>query len=207
MNAKSVSDWVVGITTAPRPRSTLKRTVASLRRAGWAQLHLFDDDRGAGAWRNWIDGLAKLIDRHPAADAYMMVQDDAVFCRNLRSYLEYTLWPATDVVLCSPYCPTPYARPRYGWHQERRGWGLVGAVCWVLPPDSARDIVNDLGRVAARSRIDARIGQWAKEVDRSVWYHAPSLVQHVGLGNSALGDAGTGSLRMAADFLGEEAEP
>ena len=199
--------WAVGLTTAPRPEPTLKRTRTSLHKAGWPDCRVFDDTDAAGAWRNWIDGLEQLIRRRPRAHAYLMVQDDAVFCRGLRSYLERTLWPADGAALCSPYSPTPYRQPHRGWHEENRGWSLVGALCWALPPDSARAIVAELGGVEAKSRIDARIGQWARGNRRSVWYHTPSLVQHVGLGNSALGDTCTGSLRVAADFPGEVAEP
>jgi len=199
--------WAVGLTTAPRPQPTFERTLASLRGAGWSDLDVFNDMGQSGAWPNWIEGLGELIGRHPHADAYVMVQDDAVFCRGLRSYLEHMLWPAADVALCSPYCPTPYKRDRGGWHEENHGWNLIGAVCWVLPPESARAIVAELARVEARDRIDARIGRWAREAGRSVWYHTPSLVQHVGVGNSALGDENTDSLRIAADFLGEDAEP
>lgn len=207
MSRPAVARWAVAVTTAPRPRTTLHRTLASLRRAGWSEFHLFDDLARAGAWRNWIEGLAQLIERCPNAHAYMMLQDDAIFCRGLRTYLERTLWPAANAALCSPYCPTPYRRRRRGWHEENRGWNLVGAVCWVLPPGSARAVVGELGRVEARHRIDARIGQWAAGTGRSVWYHTPSLVQHTGVGNSALGDQNAGSLRVAADFPGEDAEP
>ena len=199
--------WAVGLTTAPRPEPTLERTRASLQKAGWPDFHVFDDVGQAGAWRNWIEGLGELIRRHPDADAYLMAQDDAIFCRRLRAYLEKTLWPAPDVALCSPYCPTPYRRRRRGWHEESHGWNLIGAVCWVLPPRSAQAIVAKLSGVEASRRIDARIGQWAAGAGRSVWYHTPSLVQHGGVGNSALGDENASDLRIAADFLGEDAEP
>jgi hypothetical protein len=207
MKKNSVKHWAVGVTTAPRPQSMLEQTLASFRRAGWTGSRVFDDVKGSGAWRNWIDGLKCLVEQDPNADAYLMIQDDAVFCRGLRAYLERMLWPADRVALCSPYSPTPYKKPQRGWHEENRGWNLVGAVCWALPPDSARTIVAELGHVEARNRIDARIGQWARQARLSVWYHTPSLVQHSGLGNSALGDMGTGSLRVAADFPGEDVEP
>jgi hypothetical protein len=204
VNGKHVASWALGITTAPRPESTLRRTGQSLAAAGWSDYQVFDDVDGAGAWRNWIDGLAQLVDREPHADAYMMVQDDAVFCRGLRAYLERTLWPAADVALCSPYCPTPYKQRRHGWNRQSLGWDLVGAVCWVFPPSSARALLRDLAPVEAQRQIDARIGCWAAAVGRSVWYHTPSLAQHIGMGNSALGDPLVNALRTAGDFVGEE---
>ena len=120
--------WAVGLTTAPRPEPTLERTRASLHKAGWTDCHVFDDRRKAGAWPNWISGLRSLIDGHPDADAYMMVQDDAAFCCRLRAYLEQTLWPAANVALCSPYCPTPYKKPQRGWHL----WKAI--ISWCLKP-------------------------------------------------------------------------
>jgi hypothetical protein len=199
--------WAVGGATAPRPRPTLGRTLQSLRGAGWPECHVFDDARRAGAWPNWISALGTLLARHPDAQAYMLVQDDALFCRCLRPYLEATLWPASRLALCSPYCPAPYRKPKRGWHPENHGWSLVGAVCWVLPPQAARAIVAELGDVRAKARIDARVGRWALRTGRSVWYHTPSLVQHDGVGNSALGDRNTGRLRVAADFIGQDAVP
>ncbi len=65
----------------------------------------------------------------------------------------------------------------------------------------------DLGRVRANRRIDARVGQWARAAGRTVWYHTPSLVQHLGSGNSALGDPAVNDLRRAVDFIGEESTP
>jgi hypothetical protein len=181
--------------------------MASLRAAGWSEVELFDDVRQAGAWINWLGGLRALVDGHVDADALMMVQDDAIFCRGLRAHLDRTLWPDAEVALCSPYCPAPYRRPGPGWHEERRGWYLVGAICWVLPRESARSLLADLDGTIAERQIDARVGLWATTAGRSVWYHTPSLVQHTGCGNSALGDQSTSSIRRAADFIGEEATP
>jgi len=199
--------WAVGVTTAPRPLSTLGRTLESLRRAGFGRAEVFDDTARRGAWPNWLAALRALLEKDPAADALLLCQDDAVFCRELRAHLGRTLWPGPDVALCSPYCPAPYRNATAGWHQQRRGWGLVGALCWALPRRAAEAVLRDLGRVEAHSRIDARVGRWAAETERTVWYHTPSLVQHVGNGNSALGDRSTSPMRSATDFIGEEATP
>jgi len=193
--------WAVAVTTAPRPKSTLERTLAGLRRTGWAEYRVFEDTTRAGAWRTWLAALRELTTQQ--ADAYLICQDDAVFCRGLRNYLEKTLWPAGPVALCSPYCPTPYKRTQCGWHEENRGWNLVGAVCWTIPPESGKAILAALDHVEAERQVDARVGQWATETGRSVWYHTPSLVQHIGSGNSALGDPLVIDLRTATDFIGE----
>lgn len=202
-------DYAVGVTTAPRPTPTLDRTLASLRRAGWPHCDVLPDTRCRGAWRNWIEGLQALLRRYPHADAYLISQDDVVFCDRLRDYLRRTLWPAepASVALCSLFTPAAYRVPRLGWHTQRRGRHLVAAQAWVIPPESARAIVADLGSVEASKHIDNRIGEWAERNGRMPWYHMPSLAEHIGLRNSSLGDDLISDLRISADFIGEENEP
>jgi hypothetical protein len=206
----TIRNWAVAVTTAPRPIATLPRTLESLERAGWSDFRVFPDTAGIGAWRNWIEALATLIAQQPDADAFAVVQDDVVFCRGLRAYLEQTLWPAVRrVALCSPFTPAAY-------HERRRGWNvrwpppnqfLVAAQVWIFPPESARAIVRDLGHIQAHKGIDGRVGLWAERTRRSVWYHTPSLAQHIADTNSAIGNPPVASLRIADDFIGEEAEP
>lgn len=199
--------WAVALTTAPRPVPILKRTLASLKRSGFDDVRVFDDAGRKGAWPNWLEAVRTLLEQHPEADALLLCQDDAVLCRGLRAYLDRTLWPGPAAALCSPYCPGPYRKRQSGWHEQRRGWYLVGALCWAVPRQAAEAILRDLGSVQARKRIDARVGKWAAATGRTVWYHTPSLAQHLGIGNSALGDKLAGDLRRATDFIGEDATP
>ena len=197
--------WAVGMTTAPRPRSTLQRAVTSLGRAGFAEVEIFDDVDCRGAWPNWLRTVRQLLRRR--CDVLLVCQDDIVCCRGLREYLDRRLWPDAAAALCSPYCPGPYRQRSPGWRRQCRGWGLVGALCWAIPRGAAEAMLCDLGNVQARSRIDARVGQWAAQTNDTVWYHTPSLVQHLGCGNSALGDRLESHLRRAADFIGEDRTP
>jgi len=199
--------WAVAVTTAPRPVPTLDATLAGLRRAGWPRCEIVEDTSRAGAWPTWLRALRELIERHPRADALLMCQDDALFCRDLRKHLERTLWPGDRVALCSPYGPAVYQSEKPGWHREDRGWLLIGAVCWAIPRAAAEAILEDLGRLKASKHIDAHVGRWAAESGRSVWYHTPSLVQHAADDNSTLGYASQPHLRTAADFIGEETRP
>ena len=206
----SVRTWSVGVLTAPRPTPTLPRMLASLCEAGWSDLLVVEDRRKLGHFFAWMKGLATIVDREPHADAYFLIEDDAVFCRRLRAYLEQSLWPEDPrrLALCSPYSPEAYRAPQRGWHTENRGLYLASSLAWVLPPAAARAVLADLGPWHAQGfNADRLVGQWAADRGLDVFYHTPSLAQHVGVGNSALGDPVDSPLRHAADFVGEEGSP
>ena len=198
-------NWAVVVLTAPRPQPTLKRTLASLAAAGWPDVSVVRDEPPRGHFAAWIDALTAVVAAEPRADAYFLVEDDVVFCRGLRAYLERRLWPAdpAEIALCSVFTPAAYRQPTPGWHPQRRGHYLVASQAWILPPGAARAVLNDLKGVPSAHNADWMVGQWAEKANRSVWYHTPSLAQHVGLGNSALGDNLISDLRVADDFPGE----
>ena len=58
--------WAVSVTTAPRPTPTLSRTLASLRRAGFAEATVLDDAGRDGAWPNWLQAVRVALAAHPA---------------------------------------------------------------------------------------------------------------------------------------------
>ncbi len=206
------------VLTAPRPKQTLKRTLKSLASAGWAGRHglgceigIYNDRASSGHFRAYMEALRFGVEGDAQADAYLVVEDDVVFCRGLRGYLQQTLWPGPveEIALCSPYCPKAYRRAQRGWNdaQSGRGLYLAGSQAWVFPRDAARAILAEVAPLRSTHNADWEIGKWARATRRRVWYHAPSLAQHVGLGNSALGDDTVSDIRLAADFIGEGATP
>lgn len=201
----NISDWkwAVAVTTAPRPQSTLERTLASCAATGFPEPLLVRDTTNAGSWPTWFSALKQLLEAHPDATAYLIIQDDVLFCRNLRSYLEQTVWPSETTALCSPFCPAAYQNPVPGWHRENHGWSLVAALCWAIPPAAARRMVAELSSIHSFRQVDAIVGRWAQAAGLDCWYHTPSLAQHIGLKNSALGDNSVNDLRQAGDFVGE----
>ncbi|HEV3025303.1 MAG TPA: hypothetical protein VGX76_22685 [Pirellulales bacterium] len=225
----TVRHWAVGMTTAPRKEPTIERTLASLAAAGWDTPRVFTEpgvnltgpwerlpitrrDEPLGAWPNWFLGLAELVAREPRADAYFMVQDDVVFCRNLRPYLEAMLWPCARVGVVSPYCPAPYVRRSTGWHEVTLGENLAGAVSYIFPNAAARLLLADARVVNHRQRggadglkyIDTVVGRWAAEAALPAFYHTPSLAQHIGDTSVIWPQAANDGLRRAADFAGED---
>ena len=85
----------------------------------------------------------------------------------------------------------------------------MSSVAWAIPPEAARDILDAFGPMPPAPRgADSMIGQWATDAAcLTTWYHTPSLAQHVGLANSALGDNSINNFRVARDFIGEDAVP
>lgn len=197
------------VLTAQRPRPTLNRTLESLEAAGFPAVVAFEDAAGWGHFRAWMSALRWIVSRRPNANAYFVVEDDTVFCGGLREYLRHTLWPGPveRIALCSPYCPQAYRQAESGWSdlQSGRGHYLAGSQAWILPAGAARAALAEVAPLCSTHNADREIGKWGKASGREVWYHTPSLVQHVGLGNSALGDDSVSTIRYAADFIGEQA--
>ena len=173
-----VSAWAIGVTTSPRIHPTLDASLDSIIQAGWARPQLFIDgpvriaDRHAslpttcrservGAWPNYYLALAELMLLDPRADAFVVVQDDAVFYHHesLPSYLERVLWPSRERCLVSLYsCGDDQARHN-GWHPNH-GLAVSGPVALVFPAEIAnlgepprhRNVVSDAKSCAAHRR-------------------------------------------------------
>ena len=71
------------VLTAPRPSETLRRTLRSLRAAGWActdgpssGVGVYDDAASSGHFRAYMEALRYAVQRDPEADAYFIVEDD-----------------------------------------------------------------------------------------------------------------------------------
>ena len=84
---KTVTNWAVGVTTAPRTKPTLERSLQSLAEAGWPNPHIFAEPdveiprqfgtlnvtrRGTrlGAFPNWLLSLSELVMQQPRAEAF-----------------------------------------------------------------------------------------------------------------------------------------
>jgi hypothetical protein len=227
--AGAVKRWAVGVTTAPREHPTLERTIRSLAAAGWKLPRIFAEpgvelpdncehlpltrrDAPLGGWPNWLLALSELVLREPHADAYFMVQDDVVFCRHVRTYLERILWPAEKLGLVSVYCPAVYVRRTRGFHSVEAGWNLISALTCVFPSAAARSLLGHaralnhrrLGPYGGVKSIDAVVGRWAKDCEFPAFFHTPSLAQHTGDTSTVWPKATNEGQRHAKDFVGED---
>jgi hypothetical protein len=228
-----VCRWSVAVTTAPRRESTLEWCLESVIRAGWELPHLYLDglvrvpdryghlpvtwrERPVGAWPNWYLALMEMIQRDPKADAYLLLQDDAVlFDRvDLREYLETVLWPGDRPGIVSLFCSQAYNRTQPGWHALAEPW-VWGALAFVFPRELAIEFVIDPAVVShrwtgirdGRVQIDVLVGRWAASRGCPVWYPNPSLAQHVGNTSSLWQDARAAGLRKADWFAGDLEAP
>lgn len=213
------------VLTCPRPQPTLLRTLGSLKRAGWPLVRVFDgtpvegrtNPKGCTAAN--VALMDAVLAEQPTEDAVLIVEDDVVFCRGLREYLEQMAWPIivnrpeiaprAGIALMSPYCPEAYGdhdKP-FGtcgrWHEERRGLYLAGSQAWLYPTAVLPRIVE--GIRASEVGVDNAVGTYAEANLLAVWYHTPSLAQHIGVGgNSAVGYVDCGTIYHSATFVGEE---
>ena len=228
-NRGGVKKWAVGITTAPRRLPTLEQCVHSVLAAGWDEpMLLIDGDveilpsmsglrasrhsPAAGALPNYILALWELYLRHPAADAYLMIQDDALMLGSsaTRQYLESFLWPDDGACIASLYCSTKYVQETAGWHKFDKSW-VWGAVAFVFSRDALkafisspivfdhRELPDDQGLI----EIDVLIGKVAVALDIPIYYPSPSLVQHIGTISTLWDTARAVNGRRASQFLGD----
>lgn len=212
--ANKVMTWQYGVTTVPsRSVSHLPATLASLREAGFPSPRLFVD----GAWgrvlidyeaqypqlevtgrhpavrtaANWLLSMFELYLRGPNADRYVVFQDDAVFVRNLRQYLERC--PHNDNSYLNLYtspanqtlCPSGHR----GWYQSNQlGRGALAlvfsrpAVVKLLGGGVATEYLVGRAQNAVKGwkSIDGGISVAMRNAGWKEYVHNPSLCQHVG---------------------------
>lgn len=202
--SQRVRRWSVGITTSPRRQPTLGECIESVRHSGWSSPRLFVDGRfdlpsngtslptttrdiPVGAWPNYFLSLAELIMRDPAADAFLVLQDDALICRysGLREYLETVLWPNGRAGIASLYCSGAYTQPKRGWYRYRGRWQWGGLAFLFSRPAAQRFlrdryVIMHRWRSTGRVNIDGVIGRWAHRRRIPLYFPTPSLVQHIG---------------------------
>lgn len=212
--------WALGMTIAPRSPATYIKTLDSLAETGWEEVTLFIEpgvtdipqpcnvvlrSETLGGWKNFYYGLSELVEKYPKVDCYGMIQDDVVFCKGIRSYLEKTLWPSKDCGMVSVYNPECYGKnkPR-GWFEINVGNALWGNLAVFFKPSVAKKFV--LKNIHSSDyHIDNTIGQFLKDNKTPPYYHTPSLAQHIGHDTTIWAKSNTVSgSRMASDFVGED---
>lgn len=228
-----VRTWSVGVLSSPRREATLEWCLDSLVRAGFDDPHLFLDgtvgvpqmyshlnitwrEQRAGAWPNYYLALAEMVLRDPYADAYFLVQDDALLYdrANMREFLESMLWPGDKPSLVSLYCSQAYSATSPGWHVLNRRW-IWGALAFIFPRQLAREFISDpmvlrhrwKTSANGRAQVDVLIGAWMSGRNLPIWFPNPSLVQHGGNTSTIWNEARNVGHRCADWFAGDLESP
>jgi hypothetical protein len=233
----------LGVTTAPRPNGQfyLPTTLASLESTGFsppyqifAEPHTPIDDEvyrrhdvltaetKRGEWRNWLDAIEVLLAIGGDPLAIMTVQDDVIFCRRIREFLEARLWPSERCGLVQVYTGRRYrGQPDFPLGLTKLPLRFVrdmNAACALAfrpavlgeilehakrHPWKGRHVVTD--NPAEVNELDVAIGTALRELDYDIWSCNPSLGCHIGT-ESALSHGGPNGNRQALDFPGEDAD-
>jgi hypothetical protein len=144
----------------------------------------------------------------PAATHHLVVQDDAVVCRDLVAGLERALmWCPQDVPLCLYVGRVkPFRREveRVVSRATDASWLTMGGIYWgvgiVVPTVDLAELTSWF-RTSTVVNYDRRVSTWYQQQNRKVWYPWPSLVDH--RGDQSL-VAGHGAGRFAHRFLGAD---
>lgn len=184
-----------GVTTCNRKGvNYLFDTLDSLIEAGFTDGSSYSDGDGElGSYGNFRRTIRALVENNPLADAVAVFQDDINVSRNLRAWLDETLWPGpvTEIGVVSLYTSRFDAVPERGWRKLPLGekindcggkrWALGnGALGLIFPMRSAMFFLADEPHKESRTRTDMIVGQWCEQRGLAWWSHNPSLISHRG---------------------------
>lgn len=210
-NSQKQWRWGIGmLSTTYRTDGSLARALESYRGTGFDPPIVFTDlDRRGGLW-NLYRAMKTLVKKYPDADAYMIAEDDILFAKEIRKYLESELWPSVNEhgCICSIFTPTIYSSDKR-WRVVNHGSKTWMSQCRIYHPLSAKklvaDLENDLRLQNSGRQNDAVIGEWAKNNKVDICFHNPSLIQHVSSKSTSYGTNRSLNYRlgMSRDFVGE----
>lgn len=229
--------WAVGVTTInERRHDLLPRTLRSLTDdAGFAVDRLFvDGDNDPRSWEedfrlpvtcrsprvrtaaHWILALHELYIRRHDADRFVMAQDDAVFAKDLRAYLERVPWPESSYLNLYTFpvnhpgelrrrgikAPPDGHRGFYESNQLGKG-----AVCLVFDGPGVVTVLQNRDHILERCKnptrghkaIDGGVVDAMRKSGYREMVHMPSLCQHTGTSSSM----GNRRHPLATSFPGE----
>ena len=200
------------ILTSPRPTSTFYETLHSMKAAGFIMPHVMDGLPGGGvsSSRNaslaTLEIMSQVVERYPF-DMLLIVNDDVIFSLYTYKYLCEMVYPHSDSSLYSIYTPSGYSTSHkvgVTWNLERKNHLLVGGIAYIYPRSVVKRILLTMDPKTVQYGFDREIGGWARDHGHKIWYHEPSLVQHIGMGgNSSLGHTFGDKIGRASTFKGD----
>lgn len=163
----------------------------------------------------WDTGRRSMLAHDPDASHHLVIQDDAIPCRDLVAGVEKALGrlPHPET---SPLCLyLGRVQPHAGKINQLvtravrdTSWITMGQLHWgpgiVMPTHLIGDMVAWCDQRSEVPNYDKRISRWCQHQGLTVWYPWPSLVDHRGVTqNPSLIDGRTGN-RRAHRFLGAD---
>mgnify|MGYP001818233757 CR=1 FL=1 len=201
----------IAMVTAPRPVSTVERSVSELRHAGFQQsVHLFAEpgstdiggsdlvthpnDEPLGAWRNWKKA-AKTMLVECDSPLILLCEDDIRLARCAAAGLQAAIdrFPLRDwgfASLYTPYYNLTHDPSRSGWRSVRSP-ALWGALAWCFTRESLRAVLesDEVAEHRGDRDTDLVVSRAIHRLGRRTYFHVPSLGTHAGAGISSLGHA------------------
>lgn len=222
----------VAMTSAPRPRPTVQRTLAELRRAGFDQtIHLFQEPGTGrtrapgvktytnrtrlGLWYNWRNAAFAMLQTSDAP-FILICQDDLALIPSAAAALQHALraLPHERWGYASLYTPTHNVAGRAvrpGWQPVNLGGAAWGALAYCFTRESLFALLHSETALQYRRNfgVDAIVSQTLLELGRDCYYHVPSLAAHTGGGNSTVGHfdtPGFAALGYSPDYRAYDVE-
>jgi hypothetical protein len=219
-------DLAIAMTTAPRKEPTVKRSIASLRRAGFEEtVHVFAEpgsfghglpedpkleihmnDVKRGCFQNWKYAVTKMLELSPAP-WILIVQDDAIWQRGSADILKSRMAVQQDrrTGFLSLYASSANVKGNFqrGWNATDAGWGFWGAVALCLKRVAAEELLQQKHFVAHKGpqQVDAIVAKSMLALKRPCYIHVPSMVDHIG-NTSTIGNGGISQGRRGYRFRG-----
>jgi GT2 family glycosyltransferase len=171
-----------------------------------------------GCWQNYVQTMADLLVLYPEAEAILIVQDDAVFAKGIREFLEHDLWPSPVTGCVSLYTSRVHERTEAVGCKSRKDFGKMGAVANIMPREVVQKIIdsprshswrgnqNDFSpedTAWLKKAADTWLGRSIRGIGVRAYSYTPSFSQHVSK-YSAVGHGDNSGKRSSSKFIGEE---
>lgn len=170
----------VAVMAHPKRKTFIPELLAALDRPATVVWDAGDNNR-------WNTGRRAMLARDPQATHHLVLQDDAVTCRDLIAGVERALKSVPDGSPVSLYCgrTRPYrelVKQLVGRATRDTSWLTMAQLHWgvgiVMPTKWIGEMVAWCDQRTDVANYDKRISRWIQQRRLSVFYAWPSLVDH-----------------------------
>lgn len=188
------------MTTAPRGKPTIEKTLESLARAKVPAPTIFAEpgsylptnnyilnEKKLGVWDNWLQ--AARFGAYSGSDYVLTMQDDIEVHPDLMNLIE-SLLPFKEDVGCISLFASHIYGPEHGFRRIKTK-GFWGTLCMLYPSDVLNAIIKNpfvqawrgLNPADKRADIiddDMAVGQTLRRLEKKLYVVVPSPVKHTG---------------------------